>query len=97
MIPLMWKADYITQNLRDKNDCGCQELGAEGDEQLMLNVHRVSVSGNEKNSRDQVHKNGNAVNTIQPMLTNCHLGNLNSIVYCHLILKKRPIPLVPCP
>ena len=51
----------------------------------MFNVYRVSISGNEKNSRDQVHKYANVLNTIQPTLTNCHLGKLNSIVYDHLI------------
>ena len=34
MIPLMWKSDYITQNLRDKKNCGCQDLGAGGGECL---------------------------------------------------------------
>lgn len=51
----------------------------------MFNMYRVSVLRNAKNSRDQVLNNANVVNTIQPMLTNSHLGKLNSIVYYHLI------------
>ena len=51
----------------------------------MFNMYRVSVLRNGKNSRDQVLNNANVVNTIQPTLTNSHLGKLNSIVYYHLI------------
>ena len=51
----------------------------------MFNMYRVSVLRNGKNSRYQVLNNANVVNTIQPTLTNSHLGKLNSIVYYHLI------------